>query len=350
MKLDKRIEVFSQLGRVLLRLSNEAEAKAKAEEERLSKSIRESCLYNPWFIEDNVRYALIALGESLKEENIRDWLQPYFNRLESMEAVKTIGVVMAGNIPVVGFHDFLCVLISGNKFFGKLSSDDNKLMPAIADILVQIEPEFGNFIEFTEKKLHNFDAIIATGSDNTSRYFEYYFGKHPHIIRKNRNGVAVLTGEESDEELRKLGGDIFLYFGMGCRSISKVFVPANYTFDRFFESIAGYKQMIGHYKYKNNYDYYRSIYLINKVAHFNNGFLMIKEDALYSSPPSVLYYEFYNNIKDIRERLAEDKEQIQCVVGDSGLIPGAIPFGKAQKPELWDYADGVDTMGFLLEL
>ncbi len=340
LSLQKRIKAFVELGKAL---RNQVD---KNTESDLGRLIKESHIYNPWFTEENVRYAVRTIGESLGEEKIRKWLSDY--DLEKVKRGKTIGLVMAGNIPLVGFHDFLCVLISGNKFLGKLSSDDQKLLPTVSDLLIDIEPGFEDFITFTEGKLQNFDAIIATGSNNTARYFEYYFGKYPHIIRKNRNGVAIFTGKESKEELSEFGKDLFLYFGMGCRSVSKVFVPKGYKFDKLFESLEFYKSVIDHHKYANNYDYYKSIYLINTTKHLDNGFLLVKEDLAYASPPSVLFFEAYTDMNILKKRLHEEEEQIQCIVGHSKEIDEVIPFGKAQEPELWDYADGVDTMEFLI--
>jgi len=346
MKVEKRIDTFEALGEKLVSFKD---ANVN-DNSRLEILIRDGVHYNGWFTEDNVRNAIVALGDSMINGKIGRWLEPYMDAFVGNENSGTVGVVLAGNVPAVGFHDFLCVLMSGNKFLGKMASDDNELMPAIADILTGIEPTFKDYIEFTEEKLQNFDAIIATGSNNTSRYFDYYFGKYPNIIRKNRNGVAVLTGKETLDELKNLGQDIFQYFGLGCRSVSKLFVPKGYDFSRLFESLSGYNKITHHHKYSNNYDYYRSIFLLNKINHFDNGFLMIKEDISYASPPSVLYFEYYNNLNDLENRLRNEQEFIQCVVGSPDVLSNAIPFGNAQNPELWDYADGVDTMAFLLGL
>jgi len=338
-KLENRVRAFVKLGSVLS--GNSA---------YFEKAINGARTKNPWFTEENIRYALSALGKSLDEGKILKWIEPYEKDLKPEIQKKRVGVVMAGNIPLVGFHDFLCVLMAGHKIQAKLSSDDNVLMPAIARLLIEIEPGFKDYIEFREDKLQAFDAIIATGSGNTSRYFEYYFGKYPHIIRKNRSGVAVLTGNETTKDLKNLGRDIFMYFGLGCRSISKVFVPEGYLFDDFFKAIDGFEEMKNHNKYFNNYEYYRSIYLINKVDHFDNGFLMVKNDLGYSSPPSVLYSEVYDNVDKLQNKLTVDSEQIQCVVGDESVLRNAVTFGGGQSPELWDYADGVDTMAFLTGL
>jgi hypothetical protein len=345
-KLENRVRAFEKLGSILTGNNNDP----KIDNGIFEKAINEARIKNPWFVEGNIRYALSALGESLNGEKIRKWIEPYEKNLKGEIQEKTIGVVMAGNIPIVGFHDFLCVLMAGHKIQAKLSSDDNVLMPAIVRLLIEIEPGFKDCIEFREDKLQAFDAIIATGSGNTSRYFEYYFGKYPHIIRKNRSGVAVLTGNETTEDLKNLGRDIFMYFGLGCRSISKVFVPEEYLFDDFFEAISGFEEMKNHNKYFNNYEYYRSIYLINSVDHFDNGFLIVKNDPGYSSPPSVLFSEVYNDLDQLQNKLTLDSEQIQCVVGNETILKDAVPFGNGQNPELWDYADGVDTLAFLAAL
>lgn len=348
MKTDNIISAFSKLGSIL---SNERNYITDfSEYPVLSNSIREAGIFNPWFIQKNVEFALKNIGESLSQETVGKWIKPYQERISENSKARTIGVIMAGNVPLVGFHDFMCVLLSGNKFLGKLSSDDNKLIPALADILIKIEPGLSEFIKFTEGKLEGFDAIIATGSNNTSRYFECYFGRYPHIIRRNRNGVAVISGNETRQDLEKLGLDIFMYFGLGCRNVSKLFVPKNYNFNLFFEAQQPFSFVGDHHKYKNNYDYYRSIYLINSVEHLDNGFLMVTKAPGYSSPPSVLYYEEYDRLKELEFRLKTDQELIQCVVSNPEFIMGSVDFGFAQKPALWDYADGIDTMEFLLHL
>jgi len=258
---------------------------------------------------------------------------------------------MAGNIPMVGFNDLLCVLISGNKFVGKLSSDDKFLLPFIAKILIAANSKFSDYIEFTEGQLKNIDAVIATGSNNSSRYFDYYFGKYPNIIRKNRNSIAVLTGNESMNDLRLLGKDVFQYFGLGCRNVSKLFVPKGYKFHTFYESIFDYKNFNKNNKYGNNYEYNRTVYLMsNHPSLLDNNFLLLKEAPAYTSPIGVLFYEFYSDIHALNERLEKEKEQIQCIVSRSPVIKNKIDFGEAQCPGLADYADGIDTMRFLIGL
>ena len=356
MTLDNRIEAFIKLGSFLRWCVNNNKQdtnpdaifqKHYSDFEKLIQNIK---IYNPWFTENNVRFAIAALGNSLTEENLKKWLLPYRNQLETEKKTKNIAVVMAGNIPAVGFHDFLSVLISGNRFIGKLSSDDDKLIPAIANILMDYEPEFGKRICFSEGKLENFDAVIATGSNNTSRYFEYYFGKYPHILRHNRNAIAILTGKESEKELNALGNDILIHFGMGCRNVSKLFVPEDYSFKKFFEANESWNDLANHNKYRNNYDYYKSIFLINSVPFADNGFLLLKEDRAIASPVSVINFEKYGNLEVVEQELNNHSENIQCVIGNNETFATNIPFGKAQQPELWDYADGVDTMKFLVNL
>ncbi len=302
--------------------------------------------HNGWFTPEQVRFAVQSWAEALTEENLSQWLSVYDIPEKSP---KTVALILAGNIPLVGFHDFLSVLISGNKALVKLSSNDQKLLPFLAQYLISAEPEFKNRIEFTDGKLENFDAVIATGSNNTSRYFEYYFKDKPSIIRKNRNSAAVLTCKESKEELIALGEDIFRYFGLGCRNVSKLFVPRGYDFKDFFEAMYAYCDVIEYEKYANNYDYNKAVFLMSRFEILDNGFLTIKEDASYASPISSIFYEFYDDIEAVKTRLENDKDQIQCVVSNN-LTINSVGFGQTQNPQLWDYADNVDTMSFLLSL
>ncbi|MFQ3174573.1 MAG: hypothetical protein ACI8W0_001695, partial [Flavobacterium sp.] len=260
---------------------------------------------------------------------------------------KKIALILAGNIPLVGFHDFLSVLITGNSVIVKTSSNDQHLLPFIAKYIIAVEPKFAEKITFVEGKLEGFDAVIATGSNNTARYFEYYFKNTPSIIRKSRNSVAVLNGTETKEQLIALGEDIFRYFGLGCRNVSKLFVPKGYTFDAFFEAIFEYQEVIHYEKYANNYDYNKAVFLMSNYKLLDNGFLTLKEDISHASPISSVFYEFYDDIDDLQTRLSSESEQIQCVVS-AKLIENSIPFGQTQQPSLSDYADNVDTISFLL--
>lgn len=302
---------------------------------------------NAWFTEEEVNKALKGLASMLTEKDLIKW----FNGVEIAKNPKKIGLILAGNIPMVGLHDVICVLATGNIAQIKLSSSDNKLLPYLLNELVKYEPLLSSHIIYTEQ-LKGFDAVIATGSNNTSRYFEYYFGKMPHIIRRNRNSVAILTGNETKEELNLLGHDILDYFGMGCRNVSKLFIPEHYDIKQFFEAIESFQPIIHHFKYNNNYDYNKSIYLVNQQPHYDNGFILLKEDVGLSSPLAVLYYENYHTLPALYEKLNDQKEHIQCVVGgiETPIQQTLIGFGQSQYPKLWDYADKIDTIAFLNSL
>lgn len=336
MQLIQRITAFAELGKFLKEIALESE----------HPILKKAEIENGWFTNDNIKFALNSWSEALSEESLQQWISNY--KIEET-APKTVAIVMAGNIPLVGFHDFLTVLITGNKVLAKLSSNDKTLLPFLSKKLIEIEPAFNNYIEFTEEKLENFDAVIATGSNNTARYFDYYFGKYPSIIRKNRNSVAVLNGNETEEELTQLADDIFQYFGLGCRNVSKIYIPENYDFERFFKAMFSWKEIIHNHKYINNYDYNKAVYLMDSFPLLDNEFMLLKEDKGFSSPISVIFYEKYSSAENIQKHLEEQAENIQCVVSKAG-IKNEIPFGKAQNPELWDYADGVDTVDFLLKL
>jgi hypothetical protein len=302
--------------------------------------------HNGWFTPEQVYFSIQSWSKALTEENVNQWLQPYdFSNVQP----KTVGLILAGNIPLVGFHDFLSVLISGHKVLVKTSSNDQKLLPFLAKYLIAVDPEIEEFITFTEGKLEHFDAVIATGSNNTARYFEYYFKDKPAIIRKNRNSVAVLDGSETDEQLIALGEDIFRYFGLGCRNVSKLFVPKGYQFDAFFKAIFNYKEVIYYEKYANNYDYNKAVFLMSNFKLLDNEFITLKEDISYSSPISSLFYEQYDSLETVEAKLKEDTDQIQCVVSND-LIADSVDFGQTQLPNLWDYADNVDTLSFLSQI
>ena len=302
--------------------------------------------HNGWYTPENVYFAINSWANALTKENLEQFLSPYAFKNTTP---KTVGLVLAGNIPLVGFHDFICVLLSGHNVQVKTSSNDQMLLPFLANYLTSVEPALLNYIHFSEGKLTDFDAVIATGSNNTARYFEYYFKDKPSIIRKNRNSVAVLNGTETPADFDALGEDIFRYFGLGCRNVSKLFVPKGYVFDAFFEGIFKHQDVIHYEKYANNYDYNKAVFLMSNFKLLDNGFLTIKEDASYSSPISSVFYEFYDDLEDLKTKLANEHEQIQCIVSND-LIPNSIPFGKTQQPELWDFADNVDTMQFLTNL
>jgi hypothetical protein len=304
--------------------------------------------HNGWYTPDNVYFSIQSWAKALKKANLDHWLSVYdFSNFEKKQ--KTVGLILAGNIPLVGFHDFLTVLISGHKVLVKTSSNDQMLLPFLVKYLISINENFKNRVTFVEGKLENFDAVIATGSNNTARYFEYYFKDKPAIIRKNRNSIAVLDGSESKEQMIALGEDIFRYFGLGCRNVSKIFVPKNYNFDLFFNGMFPYQDVIKYEKYANNYDYNKAVFLMSNFNLLDNEFLIIKEDTSFASPISSVFYEFYEDLSDLKNRLKAESDQIQCIVSKN-LIENSIDFGQTQQPNLWDYADNVDTLKFLQEI
>ena len=317
----------------------------------LKQKVEAAVHYNGWFTLANVLFSMEQWSEALTSENLQKWLSPY--NFESVER-KIVGLIMAGNIPLVGFHDFISVLVSGHKALVKQSSNDRLLLPVIAEYLTAIAPEWKDAIEFLPdssegaSRMTNYDAVIATGSNNTARYFEYYFAGKPSIIRKNRNSVAVLTGEETSEELAALGEDIFRYYGLGCRNVSKLYVPEGYNFDKFFEAIYEWHPIINQSKYANNYDYNKAVYLMSLFKLLENGFLILKEEKSFGSPIATLFYETYSSLQDLRKELKERHEEIQCIVSKD-VFEDEVEFGKTQQPKLWDYADNVDTLAFLTE-
>lgn len=352
MELKQRIAAFVQLGKFMGEFAQKQEWRgyqngvSQLDFDTFNELISKVHLYNGWFTEENVRKALGEWAKALEEKNLEKWLSAYPEIQNENRPQRTVAIIMAGNIPLVGFHDLLCVLISGHRVLVKFSSDDDRLMPSLLDYFVKnIAPDFKNAIRIAQGKMEQFDAVIATGSDNSSRYFDQYFSAYPHIIRKNRTSVAVLNGDESREELEALGHDIFDYFGLGCRNVSKLFIPENFDLDRFFGAVFSFSDVINHKKYANNYDYHKAILLMNSEQLLENGFLLVKEDRTLHSPLGVLYIERYSNEDRIQEFLHEYRDKLQCVVGRKH-----IPFGQSQSPQLWDYADNTDTLSFLLKL
>ncbi len=352
MLLNDRIKAFSELGKFLNQFKCTGYKKVNSVIhnddffDEMTHKIVNAVHHNGWFTEKSVLFSIQQWSNLLKESNLSNWVLQY--NLEKVNS-KTVGIIMAGNIPLVGFHDFLSVLISGHKVLVRQSSNDNQLLPLLSSYLIAIEPNFETYISFTNEKFKNFDAVIATGSNNTSRYFEHYFGNVPNIIRKNRNSLAVLTGNETIQQLEALGEDIFRYFGLGCRSVSKLMVPKGYDFDVFFRAIYSYQDIIKETKYANNYDYNKAVYLMSNYKLLENGFLMIKEDENYGSPIATLFYETYESNEALLKKLELNKEKIQCIVGQN-LPYETVDFGKTQHPQLSDYADSIDIIEFLAKI
>jgi len=339
MNLAYRIQAFVSLGKIL-------HDNPRRYESILTKVYH----HNPWFTIENQKLAIDSVIEFfLNEQKLNEWVALY-PHLQASDEPKEIGLILAGNIPLVGFHDFLCVLISGNIALIKCSDKDPFLLPLLAEFLIELAPDFKNYIHFIDR-LVTYDAVIATGSNNSARYFEHYFSSKPHIIRKNRQAVAILNGNESPDDLMNLGKDIFTYFGLGCRNVSKIYVPQNYDFTLLLDQLHSFKEIILHNSYKNNFDYQSAIWLLNKVPHFMTGSVLVTEEKSISSKIATLHYEFYPSLAQLKEDLMECLDEIQCVVGIENL-PGMefIPFGQAQTPTLSAYADGVDTMAFLVGL
>ncbi len=308
----------------------------------------QACHKNNWFTAEYISTALNAWADELTEPKLKAWLAAY-PQFPTQQPLQ-VAIVMAGNIPLVGLHDLLAVLVSGNRALVKLSTDDTVLMEKVINQLITIEPQLKQQIEvITEQLPKAFDAVIATGSNNTNRYFEYYFKGKPALLRKSRTSVAVLTGNETPEDYQKLGTDIFTYFGLGCRNVSKLYVPQGFDIVPFYEGIESFNQHINHHKYANNYTYHKAILLMNLTPHFDNNFLLLKEDEHISSPLGVMFYEYYNNLEELKATLKKEEEQIQCVVSKLEL-GNSLPLGKAQQPGLTDYADGVNTLAFLAAL
>jgi hypothetical protein len=342
MNLNARLNALVVLGQQL-----------NQENEQLVAVVKRTSLHNSWFTENNQWQAIAAIKQAFLTENaLKSWLSAYnMPNTEGPPAI-SVGLTLAGNIPLVGFHDILSMFVAGHRAKVKLSDKDPYVIPFIVNILKNIDPDTAPYFDITNGFLKDFDAVIATGSNNSARYFEAYFGKYPHIIRKNRNAVAILRGDETTADFLNLGTDIFTYFGLGCRNVSKIYIPKNFSFDTFLETIHdAFKHIVLHDKYKNNFDYQFALTILNKIPYQSNGCILMIENTAIASPIAVLFYEYYSDMKALEAILSEKKDEIQCIISKNKVLD--IPtfgFGEAQKPALDDYADGVDTLDFLLKL
>ena len=337
-ELKNRIKALENLGNYFSDISDK-----DSQYDHLFDAIERAKLQNGWFQREACMEAIQSWGAALQPKNISQWINQY--QINENNSPKTIAVIMAGNIPLVGLHDLISIWISGNRALVKCATKDSVLIPFI----VEINPLFQSLTSFTDGKLEGFDAVIATGSNNAARYFDYYFSKYPHIIRKNRNGVAVLDGSETQEDMKNLGRDILQYYGLGCRNVSKLYLSKGFDLDLIFKGLYPYANIIEMNKYANNYDYNKAVYLISEFDFKENGFFILRENQAISSPIGTGNYEFYEGLDLLKKHLLDQKENIQCIVSKAD-IEGAIPFGQAQTPNLWDYADGVDTLEFLNRL
>lgn len=337
MTIQERIISFAQLGKRIKEMTDEEFSSLAARVEN----------NNSWFTPEQTKYSLLVISELLEQNALESWLKKY--SIPVNQQPKSIGLLMAGNIPAVGFHDFMCILLSGHEVHAKLSSSDQILIRWLSRNLIDINSAFSSKI-FFEEMLKGKDAYIATGSDNSARYFEYYFGKFPSIIRKNRTSIGILNGDEDHKDYQDLGNDIFQYYGLGCRNVSKIYIHRKEQLQDFLKAIEGFHFLLSHHKYINNYEYNKAIYLVNGEEHLDNGFLLVKESNNLVSPISVLYYECYSDLEGLRLQLQAEESKIQCMVSKNGWYEGSIDFGKAQRPSLTDYADHIDTMKFLTHL
>lgn len=338
MTLKQRIALLVQLGEYLV-----------SGDEFLGAVMHRTQYNNGWLTIENCEKSAKAIAENfLQKEQLEAWAEQY--GVEEKTTSKKVGIVMAGNIPLVGFHDLLAAFLAGHKVLVKLSDKDKFLLPHLIKKMGDWSTDAKPYFEITER-LAGFEAVIATGSNNSARYFEQYFGKYPNIIRKNRNAIAVLDGSETIAELYALGNDVFEYFGLGCRNVSKIYLPRNFEFEPLLEAFHEYNSIILNTKYKNNFDYNYAMFMLNKVAYKANGCILLVEDKAITSRIALLHYEFYENVDNLVTELSNRSTEIQCVVSKMNLPSfKTLAFGKAQQPSLTDYADGVDTMEFLINL
>lgn len=335
MEIEQRIKALNACGQSI---------KSDLDSGRLEDLFLRAEQQNPWYIPEFSRYALEAVCEQfLSSEKINSWLKPYEHKSTEKQ---TVGLILAGNLPLVGLHDLICVFISGHKAMLKLSSKDSVLMNYLIETLEEVAPESRDYMAVVDK-LAGFDAVIATGSNNTNRYFEYYFRDYPSLLRSSRSSIAVLNGDEKASDLNALTDDIFRYFGLGCRSVSKLYVPNGYEFNSLLESFSNYDFLSQHSKYFNNYEYYKSVFLINGDSHFDTGFAILRKHDALASPVGVVNFEFYDEIEKLDSEIEQIKDEVQIVVGKRN---NEIPFGESQNTGLEDYADGIDTLSFLLDL
>lgn len=345
MNIDKRVDAFVRLGEKMLADSIQSSTS------KFKNIIKDAGNHNPWFTAENVYYAIESIAKNwLSLEALNTFKAKYPKNYFTPAKSKKVVVIMAGNIPFAGFHDLLCVLLAGHNFLGKVSSKDGHLIAAVIDLLVEVEPEFKGMIELSEVTLHGFDAVIATGSDNSSRYFDFYFKSYPTIIRKHRNSIAVLKGSETEEELTLLSEDIFLYFGLGCRNVSMILVPKGYDFNDLLKAFKVWQNLDTHNKYMNNYEFQKTMNLMNFIDHIDTDFMLLKQNDSIGSTVGVVHYKEYEDINFVFDFINQHSDEIQCIVGDKTIIPNAIAFGSTQSPRVDEFADGIDTIEFLSKL
>jgi hypothetical protein len=353
MKINDTKKAFYRLGNFLRCMTGEDDCQELAAIEQtfipdFKTLLNELAHSNPWFDPLHVKTAMRAIGLMLKEEAIEHWLAPY--QLPGTSSPKNVLVLMAGNLPAVGFHDLMCVLLSGHRLTAKLSADDNKILPWMVKFLNAVNPGLNEMISFSDSICSGFDAVIATGSTFSSRYFQAYFGNYPHIIRKSMTGVAILDGQESEENLGGLADDIFLYYGRGCRNVSMILVPEGYQFEHLFKAFEKYHHFAYHNKYFNNYEYQKAVMLVNGTPHLDNGVILLTMSRVLHTPLGVLHYLNYKNTAEISDFIYRNAGEIQCIAGNNQAWQQSVEFGKTQFPGPAIYADQADTIKFLISL
>ncbi|PLX06103.1 MAG: acyl-CoA reductase [Marinilabiliales bacterium] len=342
MSLSKRIRILAETGIIL-------ESVSQGNDIENFPGFSKIEAHNPWFTTKNVQYALHEWSLLLTVDNLTNWISDYKIN-DDYTNKKKLGIIMAGNIPLVGMHDFICAYIVGVDMRIKLSSKDSVLMKWYIELIKEKDPDFLTKIQVFENNISDFNVVIATGSNNSNRYFNEYFKKYPKILRHNRSSIAVLDGNESNKDLENLADDIFMYFGLGCRNVSHLFVPEGYKFDNLAKAFEKYADIINNNKYANNFNYQYTLIAMNRVLHINmNIALLIKSPSIHS-PVSIINYQNYKDKSEVNNIISTNKSNIQCIVSNDSEILNSINFGTTQKPSLSDYADNVDTLKFLLNL
>ncbi|HAI75017.1 MAG TPA: acyl-CoA reductase [Microscillaceae bacterium] len=337
---------FTQVFNAFIQLGKHLKETNGADASLLQKVYAE----NPWFTHQNVELALQGIAHYLQEDTLHEIAKEYKLSENWAKTPQRVGILAAGNIPGVGFHDLLCVLLSGHLAYVKLSSQDQTLMQYLIQTWSQYLPSPTDSPITLTGSMREVEALIATGSDNTAQHFAYYFKDKPCIIRSNRTSCAVLNGRETASELQALGKDIFQYFGMGCRSVSKLFVPQGYDFTPLLDELSSWQDLLNHTKYANNYHYQRAVLLVNQLPHWDNGIVLLREEQALASPTGVIHFELYKDMADLQAKISLQSSKIQCMVAQQAWFPQSLPFGTAQMPNFLDFADGVDTLVFLQSL
>lgn len=355
MDLEKRIYALRSLGLFLDQFSNNEPTKISdipANDnffDLMAELMHVIKIHNAWFSFKNQQFAYKEWASALTEENLKAWVSPYSFPVKNP---KTVALILGDKTPLSGFHDFISVLISGNKAQVRLSEQNNKLLVFLTKYLIAVDPSIKEDVSFVKEQISNYDAVIVYGNDKTAKHFGHYLKETPHIIRKNLNAVAVLTGEETHEDLQLLGNDIFRYYGLSNRNVSKLYVPENYDFTSFYQAIFEWKDLTFEVKYMNNYDYNKAVYLMsnhNTNDLLDNEFLLLKQDSNLASPVGVLFYSYYSNKTELIQELEQKAEDIEVIVGN---LPekNALNFGESHHIKLDDYADAIDTLEFLSNL